>query len=47
MVIMGSTSLDNLNQNHFNSKIHLNNEIISELNNFSKDQALWTNPRNW
>ena len=47
MVVMGSTSLDNLNQNHFNSKIHLNNEIISELNNFSKDQALWTNPRNW
>ena len=47
MVIMGTTSLDNLNQNHFNSKIHLNNEIISELNNFSKDQALWTNPRNW
>ena len=47
MVIMGTTSLDNLSQNYINSKIHLNNEIISELNNFSKDQALWTNPRNW
>ena len=47
MVIMGTTSLDNLNQNHINSKIQLNNEIISELNNFSKYQALWTNPRNW
>lgn len=47
MVIMGTTSLDNLSQNYISSKINLDNEIISELNNFSKDQALWTNPRNW
>ena len=47
MVIMGTTSLNNLEINHTNSKINLNNEIMEELNKFSKDQALWTNPRNW
>lgn len=47
MVILGTSSSENIRENFTNSNIKLSKEIITELNNLSCKQALWTNPRLW
>jgi aryl-alcohol dehydrogenase-like predicted oxidoreductase len=47
MIILGTSSCQNIKNNYEYSNIKLSKETIAEINELSCNQALWTNPRLW
>lgn len=46
-IIVGTTSISNLKKNINGMSSPLSNELVMKINDLSKEEKSWTNPRNW